>query len=152
MTQPRDLLARAAHVLRTESEPGWDAIADRVIASVRATPRPGGQPLLADGPGGDESGYTYVSDHVVRSTLVVALRQRFLCAPTAIDFDTDGTTLRGVHLQITGSYGTELPILADHIRATTLEIITDILGPTRTGDAPIDITITDVVTGDPLLS
>ena len=28
--------------------PGWDAIAARVIAAVRATPRPGGWPLLAD--------------------------------------------------------------------------------------------------------
>lgn len=152
MTQSRDLLARAADILRTEAEPGWDAIADRVIAAVRATPRLGAQPLLADAPAGSDSGHTYVSDHVLRSNLVVAVRQRLFCAPTAIDFDTDGATLRGVHLAITGSYGTELRILADHIRATTLDVITDILGPSRDGDAPVDITITDVVTGDPLLS
>jgi hypothetical protein len=41
--------------------------------------------------------------------------------PTAITFtfdDRDDRLLRGVHLDVTGSYGTELRALCDHIRAT----------------------------------
>ena len=42
MSQPGDLLSQAGGFLRAAPEPGWDAIAARVIAAVRATPRPGG--------------------------------------------------------------------------------------------------------------
>jgi hypothetical protein len=150
MSQPGDLLSQAGGFLATAPEPGWDAIADRVIAAVRATPRPGGWPLTADGPDHRGPGHLYISENVIRSTLAVTLRQLYLCAPTAIEFSIDAGTLRAVHIEVTGSYGTELRQLADRIRATTADTITELLGVTATDRGPIDITITDVVTGDPL--
>lgn len=148
MNDPRDLLAQAGSFLRAQPEPGWDAIASRVIAAVRATPRPGGWPLAADGPDLPGPGHLYVSENVLRSTLAVVLRQRYLCAPTSIQFDIDGDALRAVHIEVTGSYGTALHRLGHHLRATTAETIIELLGDTAGG--PIDVTITDVVTGDPL--
>lgn len=150
MNQPSDLLSHAGDFLRTTPEPGWDAIAARVIAAVRATPRPGGWPLLADTPSRPGQGHIYVSDHVVRSTLAVTLRERYLCAPTAIELDIDDGALRAVHIEITGSYGTELHQLAERIRATTADTITELLGTPNTKRGPINITITNIVTGDPL--
>lgn len=150
MNQPGDLLSQAGGFLRAAPEPGWDAIADRVISVVRATPRSGGHPLLVDGADQPGQGHLYVSENVVRSTLAVVLRQRYLCAPTSIEFDVHDGALRAVHIEVTGSYGTELRKLADRIRTTTSDTVTEILGATVTNGGPIDITITDVVTGDPL--
>lgn len=144
-----DRLSQAGGILRNTSEPGWNAIAARVIAAVRETPRPGGWSLLADGPDHPGDGHLFVSENVLRSTLAVTLRQLYLCAPTGIDFDVDDGALRAVHLKVTGSYGTELRKLADRIRDTTAAIVHELLGPTITS-SPIEITITDVVTGDPL--
>jgi hypothetical protein len=149
MSRPNDLLSEAGGFLRDAPEPGWNAIAARVIAAVQETPRTGGWPLLADGADHPGTGHLYVSEDVVRSTLAVTLRQRYLCAPTAIDFTIDDGALHAVHIQVTGSYGTELHELADRIRATTDEIVTELLGP-ATSRSPIDITIADVVRGDPL--
>jgi hypothetical protein len=144
---------RAVQFLREAPEPGWDVIAGRIISAVRSTARPGGQPVAAqtppDRPG---AGRIYVSDHVLRSTLAIVLRQRYVVAPTGISFEVDDSsdTLRAVHLELTGSYGTPLGELASQIRTTTREVIAELLGDTPTGHGPINITITDVVTGDPL--
>ena len=150
MSQPGDLLSQAGGFLRSAPEPGWDAIAVRVIAAVRATPRPGGRPLIADGPDHPGRGHLYISENVVRSTLAVTLRQLYLCAPTAIQFDINDGTLRAVHMEVTASYGTDLRRLAERIRATTADTIIELLGAAATNRGPIDITITDVVTGDPI--
>lgn len=149
---PPDPLFRAIEFLRAAPEPGWDAIAGRVISSIRTTARLGGHPLAAQTPPGmGGPGRLFVSDHVLRSTLAVELRQRYLCAPTRITFDMDDrtNTLLGVTIELTGSYGTDLRQLADHIRVTTLEVVADLLGQTA-GQGPVDVTVTDVVTGDPL--
>jgi hypothetical protein len=151
-SRPPDPLFRAIEFLRAAPEPGWDAIAGRVISSIRTTARPGGHPLAAQTPPGMAgAGSIFVSDHVLRSTLAIELRQRYLCAPTRITFDMDDRTktLRGVHIELTGSYGTDLRQLADHIRVTTLEVVAELLGDAL-GQRPVDVTVTDVVTGDPL--
>ncbi|BDX35190.1 hypothetical protein TUM20985_57370 [Mycobacterium antarcticum] len=151
MTETRDLLSQATDFMRHQPEPGWDAIADRVIAAVRATPRHGGRPLRAQVPPGDATpGHTYISEHVVRSALVVALRRRYLCVPTAIDFDIPDDAIRAVHIEVTGSYGTELLKLGDRIRATTVDTIDELLGASANDRRPVDVTITDVVAVDPL--
>ncbi|MEU0494583.1 hypothetical protein [Mycobacterium sp. NPDC006124] len=147
-----DPLFRAIEFLRAAPEPGWDAIAGRVISSIRTTARPGGHPLAAQDPTGMAGpGRLFVSDHVLRSTLAIELRQRYLCAPTRITFDMDDRTktLLGVTIELTGSYGTDLRQLADHIRVTTLGVVADLLGQ-AVGQGPVDVTVTDVVTGDPL--
>ena len=95
-------------------------------------------------------GHLYISENVVRSTLAVTLRQLYLCAPTAIQFDINDGTLRAVHMEVTASYGTDLRRLAERIRATTADTIIELLGAAATNRGPIDITITDVVTGDPI--
>ena len=151
----RPVLSRAASFLREAPEPGWDAISDRVLAAVRATPRPG-WPLLA-APLFDDtgSGALFVSDHVLRAVLARELRRRYVCWPTAITFtvdEVDDRLLRGVHLDITGSYGTQLHLLGDQIRTTVTQIVRDVLGADDAAHhgRPIDVAITDVVTGDPL--
>ena len=58
--------------------------------------------------------------------------------------------LRAVDIELTGSYGTDLRELASHIRSTTLDVIAELLGDTLAGQHPVDVTVTDVVTGDPL--
>lgn len=151
MNHPHDVIFRAIDFLRAEPQPGWDAIAARVVDAIRVNPRPGGRPLLAQTPPDQPGqGNIYVSDHVLRSAIAVVLRERYLCSPTGIEFDADGVELRAVHIDVTGSYGTELGELAAEIRATTNEIITELLGASTSPRGPIDITITDVVTGDPL--
>lgn len=150
MSQPGDLLSQAGGFLRAAPEPGWDAIANLVIAAVRSTPRPGGWPLIADGPDHPGQGHLYISENVVRSTLAVILRQLYLCSPTSIEFDINDRALLAVHINVTGSYGTKLHRLADRIRATTTDTVTELFGAAATNRGPIDITITDVVTGDPL--
>jgi hypothetical protein len=155
MTDPDPFLSRAVSFLRDAPEPGWDAISERVLAAVRATPRPG-WPLHAAPPSDDTGpGALYVSDHTLRTVLARELRRRYLCQPTAITFTVDphdDRQLRGVHLDITGSYGTPLRPLGDQIRVTVARIVHDVLGThdTTNPDRPIDVTITDVVTGDPL--
>ena len=62
MNQPSDLLSHAGDFLRTTPEPGWDAIAARVIAAVRAAPRSGGWPLLANVPERAGQGRVYISE------------------------------------------------------------------------------------------
>lgn len=152
-TSSPDPMYRAIEFMRTAPEPGWDAIVGQVISTIRATSRPGAQVLAAqtppDRPG---AGRIFVSDHVLRSTLAIVLRERYLCAPTRIAFEVDATTeaLRAVFIDLTGSYGTHLRELAGQVRSTTVEVIAELLGDAPAAGGPVDITITDVVTGDPL--
>ena len=155
MTEPDPFLSRAASFLRDTPEPGWDAISDRVMAAVRATPRPGWPLQATPLPDDTSPGMLYVSDHALRAVLARELRRRYLCRPTAITFtvdDHDDRALIGVHLDVTGSYGTQLRQLGDQIRATVAHVVHDVLGAEHTINRgrPIDVTITDVVTGDPL--
>lgn len=157
MTDPDPFLSRAASFLRDTPEPGWDAISDRVMAAVRATPRPGWPFRAAKLPDDVGPGALYVSDHALRAILARELRRRYLCRPTAIAFTVDqhdDRLLSGVHLDITGSYGTQLRSLGDQIRTTVAQIVQEVLGTDANANQgrPIDVTITDVVTGDPLHS
>jgi len=157
VTEPDPFLSRAASFLRATPEPGWDAISDQVLAAVRAAPRHGWPLHAAPIPGDTAPGSIHVSDHALRAVLARELRRRYLCRPTEITFtfdEQDDRRLRGVHLNIIGTYGTELRELGDQIRATVAEIVRDVLGDSETQDhnQPIDVTITDVVVGDPLHS
>ena len=149
MSQPSDLLARAGGILRAAPEPGWNSIAARVVATVRGTARVGGWPLRADGDDRPGPGHLFVNENVLRSILAVTLRDTYVCAPTAVEFDVVDGSLRGVRIEVTGSYGAELPALAERIRMTAAEIIGELLGPAANPSSPIDVTISDVVDGDP---
>lgn len=150
MTEPDPYLQRAAAFLRSVPEPGWDAIHERVLAAVHAAPR-AGWPLrvntVADALG---HGAIYLSDHALRAIVARELRRTYMCQPTSITFTLDQTALRAVHITITGSYGTQLRQLGDAIRHTVLTLIGDLLdNPHHPGTRLIEITITDIVTGDP---
>ncbi|MGB3480640.1 MAG: hypothetical protein WBB07_00300 [Mycobacterium sp.] len=154
MTEPDPLLKRAATFLRSAPEPGWDAISDRVLAAVHAVPRVG-WPLRVGGiMDAAERGSVYITDHALRSILARELRRRYLCQPTSIKFTLDGTALRSVVIEVTGSYNTSLRELGDEVRHTVVDLINRILGASDGSDVttarPIDVTITDVVTGDPM--
>lgn len=149
MSQPSDLLARAGRILREAPEPGWDSVAARVAATVRGTSRVGGWPLRADGDDRPGPGHLFVNENVLRSTLAVTLRETYVCAPTAVEFDVVDGSLRGVRIEVTGSYGTELRELADHLRSTAAEIIGELIGPAAERLSPIDVAITNVVDGNP---
>ena len=151
MTEPDPFLHSAASYLRTVPEPGWDAISDRVRAAVHAASRVG-WPIRASRDAG--AGVVYITDHALRSLLARELRRSFVCQPTRIAFTLDGAVLRAIDIDVTGSYGTQLRELGDDIRRLVLDTIRSILdnlddnGGTPAG--PIDVTVTDVVDGDPL--
>lgn len=151
MTEPDPFLHRAASYLRSAPEPGWDAISAKVRAAVHAATRVG-WPIRAsrDAAGG----VVYISDQALRSLLARELRRKFVCQPTRIAFTLEGAVLRAVDIDITGSYGTQLRELGDDIRRTVIDtirlILDDLDDSGRTPSRPIDVTITDVVDGDPL--
>lgn len=150
MTESDPFLHRAASYLRSVPEPGWDAISSRVYAAVHAASRIG-WPIRASRD--TDSGVVYISDQALRSLLARELRRKFVCQPTRIAFRLEGAVLRAIDIDVTGSYGTQLRELGDDIRRTVIDAISSILDdPNDTGQtaAPIDVTITDVVDGDPL--
>jgi hypothetical protein len=151
VTEFDPFLHRAASYLRSVPEPGWDAISATVHAAVHAASRVG-WPIRAsrDAAGG----VVYISDQALRNLLARELRRKFVCQPTRIAFTLDGAVLRAIDIDVTGSYGTQLRELGDDIRRTVLDtvrlILDDLDDSGRTPAGPIDVTITDVVDGDPL--
>lgn len=144
------LLARAGQALRELGEPGWDRIADTVIAAVRNTPR-SGWPLTAEDPDPRPSqpGWIAVSDLVVRQALAAALRLDEICIPTAVDILIDGTDLQRIKVEIVGRYGDQLTDIADRVRGLTQTVLDDLLGAAALGHH-IDVTVIDIVRGNPV--
>lgn len=145
------LLSRAGQAMREVGEPGWDRIADTVIAAVRNTPR-SGWPVTAEDPASQQPplpGCIAVSDLVIRAALAAALRVDQICAPTAVDVDLDGTDLRRISVEITGRYGNRLTDVADHVRGLAAGILDDLLGAAALGHQ-IDVAVIDIVRGNPL--
>ncbi len=144
------LLARAGQALRELGEPGWDRIADTVIAAVRNTPR-SGSPLTADDPDpqATQPGCIAVSDLVIRQALAAALRLDEICIPTAVDILTDGTDLQRITVEIAGRYGDRLTDVADRVRGLTRTVLDDLLGAAALGHH-IDVTVIDILRGNPV--
>jgi hypothetical protein len=145
------LLARAGQALRELGEPGWDRIADKVIAAVRNTPR-SGWPVAAEDPDPRQPplpGSIAVSDLVIRTALAAALRVDQVCAPTAVNVQLDGTDLQRISVEITGRYGNRLTEVADHVREIAGAILDDLLGAAALGHQ-IDVAVVDIVRGNPL--
>ncbi|MCV7058363.1 hypothetical protein [Mycolicibacterium gilvum] len=145
------LLSRAGQALRELSEPGWDRIADTVIAAIRNTPR-SGWPVAAEDPDPQEPpqpGGIAVSDLVIRAALAAALRLDQICAPAAVDVHLDGTELHHISVEITGRYGHRLTEVADHVRGIAATILDDLLGAAALGHQ-IDVAVIDIVRANPL--
>ena len=145
------LLSRAGQALRELGEPGWDRIADTVIAAVRNTPR-SGWPVTAEDPDPQQPplpGCIAVSDLVIRAALAAALRVDRICTPSAVDVHLDGTDLQRISVEITGRYGNQLTEVADHVREIAASILDDLLGAAALGHQ-IDVAVIDIVRGNPL--
>lgn len=139
------LLDRAGSILRLLAEPGWERIAEAVIAAIRAAPR-GGSPLAAEDPGDTgREGSISVSDLVVRLVLARALRLEHLGQLNSIDVAADGTELRSIHIELTARYGAELNDLVDRVRRVATTVVHDLLGDVGTIPRVVDVVITDVV-------
>jgi hypothetical protein len=149
VTEPDPFMHRASSHLRTAPEPGWDAISDRVRAAVNAAARTAWPIRASSGTG--NRGAIYITDQALRSLLARELRRRFVCQPTRISFTLDGELLRAIDIEVTGSYGTQLRELGDDIRRAVFATIGEIIDDSSQESAgPIDVTISDVVDGDPL--
>ena len=146
-----ELLSRAGQALRELGEPGWNRIADTVIAAVRNTPR-SGWPVAAQDPDPQQPplpGCIAVSDLVIRAALAAALRVDRICTPSAVDVHLDGTDLQRISVEIAGRYGNQLTEVADHVREIAASILDDLLGAAALGHQ-IDVAVIDIVRGNPL--
>lgn len=137
-----DVLARASRTLRAVPERGWPAVERRVIDAVRTTPRSGWPVAVVDPRPGQTPGRIQVSDLVVRAAVARVLRSMPDVKLVDISVSVDETVLREVRIEVSGLFGTDLALSADHVRAQALAVITEVVGD-ATGVA-IDVAITDV--------
>lgn len=151
MTEP---LARVTEVMREHEEPGWEELGSRVLERVRAVVRPAAL-LLVRGADGlldrDGSGSrTRVSDRVVRA----AVRQAVDGADRVVsylDLEITDELLVRVEVGLTCRYGVDVRAAADAARDVLAQVLTSWLGPEAPGEGPVpvDVTVDDVVDGDP---
>ncbi|WP_156618400.1 hypothetical protein [Mycobacterium sp. 852013-51886_SCH5428379] len=137
----RHMLAQAARVLRTASEPGWDALEARVIDAVRATPRGGWPIAVADPRPGPADGVLAVSDLVVRSLLARTLRADGEVAPLDIEVDVADGVLRAVRVRLVGRYGADLRAATARALDRCTNVLADVIGPTP---AVVEVAVVDV--------
>lgn len=137
-----DVLARASRELRAAPEPGWPAVERRVIAAVRATPRSGWPVTVVDPRPGRNPGRIQVSDLVVRAHLARVLRAVPDVKLAELSVSVEDTELQAVRIEVSALYGTDLAVLADHVRTQALAVIRDIVGDAT--DVDVDVAITDV--------
>lgn len=137
-----DVLARASRTLRAVPERGWPAVERRVIDAVRATPRSGWPVAVVDPRPGQAPGRIEVSDLVVRAALARVLRSMPEVKLVDISVIVDDAVLQEVRVEVSGRYGTDLTVTAEHVRAQAVAVITEVVGDAA--GVAIDIAITDV--------
>ena len=151
---PTDPLERAVVAARAEAPDDWDSVSQAVKRRIRATVAPS-RPIVVVAADGsteqDEHGSrTYVASRVVRAALRDALRTRPDLTAERIDLTIDDELLTRVEVDLVCAYGTVMPAASDVARATVTAVVADLLGP---GTRPqVDVTVTDVVVGDPRLT
>lgn len=145
-------LERAADAARAEEPDDWPSVAESVKEKVRATVTPS-RPVVVVGVDGstDQDAHgsrTYVASRVLRGALREALRTRPDLTAERIDLTIDDEDrLAEVAVDIVCAYGTVLPAAADEARAAVESVAADLLGA---GTRPVvDVTVSDVVVGDP---
>jgi hypothetical protein len=137
-----DILSRAAAEARSAPEPGWVDISTHIQQKLRSVTRRS-RPILAEA---DSGGPLYVADHVLVSHLRVAISALPGCELARVSFVGEDGRATGAVVEVVASYGQDLAALGEQVRALTLAIITDLLGPVEPsfGTAGIDVTITDL--------
>ncbi|MBA3309582.1 MAG: Asp23/Gls24 family envelope stress response protein [Nocardioidaceae bacterium] len=147
-----DPLHRGARALRERREPGWERLsADtraRVIALIRPTSR-----ILTFSPSGEadrdeEGSRTWMTEFVVVEQLQAAL-DHSRSAPGDITLSLVDGTCREVLVELVVAYGEDLHAVADRVRRTASQTLRDLLGTNPTGAIPVNISVVDVVDGDP---
>jgi len=136
-----DVVGRAARVLRTQPEPGWDRIENSVIDAVRATAR-SGWPLSADDPDPATPGALSVSDLVLSTELSRALAGADDLIVTDIHISSAGTEVREVLIELSARYLTDLAALTERVSQICSAVIADVIGPGR--DVPLRVIVSDV--------
>lgn len=152
---PTGPLERAAAAARDEQPEDWESVSRSVKQRIRATVTPS-RPVVVVGADGstDQDGHgshTYVASRVVRSRLREAFRHSPVATAERIDLTIgDDERLERVEIDLVCAYGTVLTDVADKARVLTGDVVADLLGP---GTAPpVDVSVTDVVVGDPRLT
>lgn len=148
--EPTDPLERARDLVRDTEPPSeaWEELSSSVMTKVREMVRPS-YPILVSVDGEDR---TYVSSRVVLTALRRMLQGQPTHAPTDLTVDVDDERLLGVHIGLAGSYGVDLVALADRVRGQVAAVLVELLDLPEDGAAGlVDITIEDVVEGDPNL-
>jgi len=141
-TGKSDVLARAARLIRTHGEPGWDAIADSVIAAVRATPRIG-WPLAVDDPHpGGVSGVLTVSDVVLSTLLSRALGGDDDYEVADIVVHSKDGYLQGISVDLRGRYLADLAAAAQRVSARVEAVVADVVGDRP--ELPVTVTVVDI--------
>lgn len=80
------------------------------------------------------------------SQLRVALAALPGCELARVSFVGEEDRVSGAVVEVVATYGEDLTTLADQVRAITVEVITELLGPVEPpfGTDGIDITVTDL--------
>lgn len=153
--EPRtDPLRRAVAAAREETPDGWLEISRSVMSRVRALVSPS-DPVLTFGADGDpvrdaEGSRTYVAARVVQAALRRRLQGVPTHAPDKIVLRVEDDRLVGVELGLVCAYGVDLLAVAERLREDVLAELLGLVGPDPgLTMASIDISIDDVVAGDP---
>lgn len=149
---PSDPLERAAAAARDAEPEGWPAVADTVKHRLRSVVMPS-RPIVMVGPDGslaqdEHDSRTFVASRVLVSRLREELRTSPDLTAERIDLTIDeDDRLTRVVVDVVCAYGTVLPAAAEVVRSLVESVAAELLGA---GTAPlVDVTVTDVVAGDP---
>ncbi|WP_295702866.1 hypothetical protein [Lapillicoccus sp.] len=153
MTTDDEIMSRAVDAFqdRAEQESAeWPAVASGVRDRVRRSSLVSRsvRAHVADLSG--TTTFTQVDTLVVSDRVVVdALRRGLSGIPEAaaetLSLVLDGRDCVGVRVELVAGYGTDLRVLGDRVRTLVEATLTDTLGIV----VPVDVTVVDVVVGDP---
>lgn len=142
---PDSILDRAARELRDEpQEPRWVDISSSIISKVRATTRRT-WPVDARFPAasGRDADTLRVSDHVVRTAILRALRGVHGSQPIEISLHLDDHSCTGLFVAVVGAYGSDLQAVGDELARIAIGVVDDILG-VELARADIDVRVDDI--------
>jgi hypothetical protein len=150
-----DPVQRAVDSAKAQDVPAeWPALSTSIRDRVRGLTAPA-QPVLvraADGsPVHDRSGSrTFVSSRVLLAAVRLALQSEPTHAPSGIAIEIEDDELVGVEVAVVATYGLDLVELGAAVRARVAAVLDDLVGPPAPGAGrPVDVTVVDVVLGDP---
>lgn len=151
MSEPDDVLARAARELREEPEAGWDDVAGSLLSAVRRTARRSvpvhARPLDAD----ERAGHRLtVADTALVRLAALAVSEVPGVAPARVRLDLDARECRGARVHLVARYGTDLDAASARVRQLVGAVLEDVLGPVPDGDPArvVDVAVDDVVPDD----